>query len=211
MTTSALHRLEHGEQSKDSSPKSEASAHETFVLPMTDIDHLFNAPPVAPLSAGLPEIIGVPGTEYLLEQLEVAKHIKFGTLRLMLPKAKITPGVADGTQQALRRYAEYRISQQQTLIRETRHHGWRLTAVATVLLALFLSLSSLFGSELTAGLRPLLRKTLEYGFEIIGWVMFWHPIEVLAFQPISMKSRLKALSRMMDLQVVVENVRELQP
>ena len=38
---------------------------------------------------------------------------------------------------------------------------------------------SLFASELTAGLRPLLRKTLEYGLEIVGWVMLWYPIEVL--------------------------------
>lgn len=171
---------------------------------MRDMAHMFNAPPVDPLSPGLPEIFGVPGADYLVQQLEIERHVKLETVRVIVPKEKFFPGLADQTQRALQRYAECRIPRQQTLVRETRRHGWRLTAAAAVLLAFFLALSSLFSSELTEGLRPLLRKTLEYGFEIVGWVMLWYPIEVLVFQPIAIKTRIKALRRLMELRVVAE-------
>jgi hypothetical protein len=45
---------------------------------------------------------------------------------------------------------------------------------------------------------------MEYGFEIIGWVMLWYPIEVLVFQPMAMKTRIAALRKLKDLPVVLE-------
>ena len=93
---------------------------------------------------------------------------------------------------------------QEALARETRRRGLRVTVAALVLLAFFLSLSNLFASDITEGMRPLLRKTLEYGFEIVGWVMLWHPIEALVFEPITIKHKVTALRRLMDLRVVVE-------
>jgi hypothetical protein len=177
---------------------------DTLQLPMRDVAHLFNAPPVDPLSPGLPEVLGISGVEYVLQQLETKRPVKLKSVRLVVPEGKFSPALAGETEHALRRYAESRIPQQQTLVRETRRHGWRLTAFAIVLLAFFLALSSLFASDLTAGLRPLLRKTLEYGFEIVGWVMLWYPIEVLVFQPIAIKSRIKALRRLMELRVVAK-------
>ena len=53
---------------------------------------------------------------------------------------------------------------------------------------LFSGLRALFfASEYTE--RPLLRKTLEHGFEIVDWVMLWH-IEVLVFEPIAIKNKI---------------------
>jgi hypothetical protein len=50
---------------------------------------------------------------------------------------------------------------------------------------------------------PMLRETLEFGFEIVAWVMLWNPIDALVFEPIAMKHEIRALRRMMGLQVVV--------
>jgi hypothetical protein len=61
-----------------------------------------------------------------------------------------------------------------------------------------------FASEATEALPPLLRKTPEYGFETIGWVMHWYPIEVLVFQPIAIRSSIEALRKVIELRVVVE-------
>lgn len=171
---------------------------------MRDMSHMFNAPLIDPLSPGLPDVLGISGAEYLLQQLEIRRPIKLRTVQVVVPDGRFFPDLAGQTEHALHRYAECRIPQQQTLVLETRGHGWRLTGIATVLLAFFLAASSLFASELTAGLGPLLRKTLEYGFEIVGWVMLWHPIEVLVFQPIAIKTRIKALRRLMELRVVAE-------
>jgi hypothetical protein len=159
---------------------------------------------VDPASVGVPEILGVAGVEYLLQRLEMVRGRGPTTLRLVLPAAKVIPGVAEQSEAALRSFAEWRIEQQRLAIRETRRHGWRLTLAAVLLLAVFIGLSTVFASELTAGMRPLLRKTFEYGFEIVGWVMLWYPIEVLVFQPIALKARMAALRRLMGLRVIVE-------
>jgi len=172
-------------------------------LPIRDMTQLFNAPPINPLSPALPEALGVSGAEYLLQQLEIKRPTMLTTVQLIFPEG-CSADISPQAKNALRSYAEARIPQQQTLLRETRRNGWRLTGYAVILLAFFLALSSLFASELTERLRPLIRKTFEYGFEIIGWVMLWYPIEVLIFQPIAIRSRIKALRRLMELQVVAE-------
>jgi hypothetical protein len=176
----------------------------SVLLPIGDIAQLFNPPRVNPLSSSLPEILGTSGAEYVLHRLQTRRQVKAEMLRLTLPKDQLASGLAEETQRALRRYAEYRIQEQQELARETRRHGWRLTGVAFLLLALFLAVSQLFASELTEWMRPLLRTTLEYGFEIIGWVMLWYPIEVLVFSPIAIRQRIEALRRLTALRVVIE-------
>jgi hypothetical protein len=175
-----------------------------FVLPMCDMAHMFNAPPVDPLSSSPPEILGISGASYVLGQLETRRQVKAEILHILLPDGKITSGLAEQTRHALERYAEYRIHEQQALASETRRRGWRVTVASLVLLAFFLSLANFFGSEATEGMRPLLRQTLEYGFEIVGWVMLWHPIEALVFEPIAIKHKITALRRLMQLQIAVE-------
>ena len=176
----------------------------TVLLPLRDMAQMFNAALVDPLSPSPPEVLGISGVQYVLEQLETRRSVEAETLHVVLPDSKITPGLADDTRQALQRYAHYRIQKQQALARETRRRGRRVTLAAVVLLAFFLALSQLFASDITEGMRPLLRKTLEYGFEIVGWVMLWHPIEVLVFEPIAIKHKITALRRLKQLRVVVE-------
>jgi len=183
------------------------NAADVLTLPLTDIAHLFNAPAVDPTSIGVPEILGMAGVEYLLQQLEMVKGRGSTTLRLVLPRPRVISGMAEQSEAALRTYAEWRIEQLQLAVRATRRHGRRLTLVAVLLLAVFLGLSTIFASELTEGMRPLLRKTFEYGFEIVGWVMLWYPLEVLVFQPIALKTRISALRRVKALRVIVEEIR----
>ena len=71
------------------------------------------------------------------------------------------------------------------------------------MLAVCLALSSLFASDLTEWMRPLIRKTFEYGFEIIGWVILWHPIDVLVFSPVAIRARLAALQTLATVDVVI--------
>ena len=170
---------------------------------MRDMAHMFNAPRVDPLSPSPPEVLGISGVRYVLQQLETRRQVKAETLHVVLPDGKIVPGLSEQTQQALQRYAAYRIQEQQALARENRRRGLRVTIAALVLFAFFLTLSNLFASEVTEGMRPVLRKTLEYGFEIVGWVMLWHPIEALVFEPIAIKHKITALQRLMELRVVV--------
>ena len=189
----------HASASESLSPSSDS-----LRLALRDVGQMFNAPLVDPLSASPLEVLGVSGAKFVLQQLETRRHIETETLHLVLHSDKITPILAEQIEKALRRYAEYRIQEEQALARETRRRGWRVTFAAVLLLAFFLALAQFFASEYTEGMRPLLRTTLEYGFEIVGWVMLWHPIEVLVFEPIAIKHSINALRRLVELRVVVE-------
>jgi len=78
-----------------------------------------------------------------------------------------------------------------------------VAGLAFVLLAICLALASLFASELTEGMRPLVRTTFEYGFEIIGWVILWHPVDVLVFSPMAIRARIAALRTLAAVEVTV--------
>ena len=179
---------------------------DTLLLPLTDPDHLFNAPSVNPLTSSLPEILGISGADYLLSQLRTRRFAR--TAVLALPEDQIVPGLAERTEKALRRFAEHRIQQEQTSLRNIRWRGWRATLIALFLLAISLTIASFFGSEVTRGVPSVLRRTLEYGFEITGWVMLWHPIELLVFEPFQTKDKIAALCRLAELRVVLRSWKE---
>jgi len=79
----------------------------------------------------------------------------------------------------------------------------KVAVFALVMLTICLALSSLFASDLTEGMRPLVRTTFEYGFEIIGWVILWHPIDVLVFSPVAIRARLAALQTLATVDIVI--------
>ena len=108
---------------------------------------------------------------------------------------------------ALHRQAELRIEDQRRELRNTYRYGWRVTGIALLLLAACLAISHIFSSDFTQNMRPLIRKTFEYGFEIIGWVILWHPVDVLVFSPLEIRSRLTSLKTLASINVVTRPMR----
>src|SRR5262249_31522655 len=155
-----------------------------LMLALTDLSHLFNALRVEPLSRSPTEVLGVSGVDYLLNQLHMDKRrLQARTLTLLLPLEKISSASAEQVTRALHRVAELRLERERAELRNTYRYGWKVTGLALIMLAVCLALSHVFTSEWTEWMRPLTRTMFEYGFEIIGWVLLWHPIDVLAFVP----------------------------
>ena len=185
------------------SPPDKAADAAELVLPLTEIAQLFNAPQIEPLSPSPPEVLGISGVDYLLSLLHLDKKLQRARkLLLQLPPGKTTVALATQTTRALHRLAEWRIEQQRRELRDTYRYGWKAAGMAVVILATCLALSSLFTSDLTGGMRPLIRKTFEYGFEIVGWVILWHPIDVLVFAPLSIRARIASLQTLAEVEVV---------
>ena len=173
-------------------------------LPLSDISFLFNAPRIEPMSSCPPEVLGVSGITYLFNYLHLDKsRQRARTLVLTLPMEKITPALAEQATQAIRRHTELNITQALQELRNTYCYGWRVTVVAVFLLAICLGLSSLFSSEMTEWMGPLTRKTFDYGIEIIGWVILWHPVDLLGFTPLAIRARITTLRTIASLDVVV--------
>ncbi|EDY16372.1 hypothetical protein CfE428DRAFT_6089 [Chthoniobacter flavus Ellin428] len=186
-----------------SSSSEEADAAE-LVLPLSDRAHLFNAPPADPLSRSPAEVLSISGVEHLLNLLHMDKQRqKARQLVLLLSPEKASSASAEQITRALHRLAELRIECEHRELRGTYRSGWRMLGVAVILLAVCLALASIFTSHLTEGMRPLTRQTFEYGFEIIGWVLLWHPIDVLAFAPLAIRARIAALQSLVGMEVVI--------
>jgi hypothetical protein len=165
---------------------------------------LFNAPRIDPLSRSPAEALGVSGVEHLLNLLHMDKRRQRARrLVLLLPPEKASSASAEQTARALRRVVELRIERERRELRSTYRNAWQMTGIAVILLAVCLGLASIFTSDLTERLRPLTRQTFEYGFEIIGWVLLWHPIDVLAFAPLATRARIRALRALASMDVVV--------
>ncbi len=187
-----------------SSPPNDTAHAEEIALPLTDIAHLFNAPRIDPLSRSPAEVLGVSGVEHLLNLLHMDKQRQRARkLVLLLPPEKASCASAEETARALRRVVALRIERERRELRCTYRNGWQMTGIAAILLAICLGLASIFTSDLTEGLRPLTRQTFEYGFEIIGWVLLWHPIDVLAFAPLAIRARIAALQSLAAVDVVI--------
>jgi hypothetical protein len=174
-----------------------------LVLPIADPAHLFNASPIDPLSPGVPEVLGVSGVDYVLSQLETTSRAR--TLALVVPESEDTADLASHSERSLRRYAQYRIQQDETALRDVRRRGWRATLLALVLLAAFLGLASLVGTDIASGIPRVLRTAMAHGLEILAWVMLWHPIELVVFSPLLLRDKIAALGRLERLQVVVRH------
>jgi hypothetical protein len=175
-----------------------------LTLVLTDAAHLFVAPPAQPLSPSAPEALGVAGVDYLLGRLRTDPAAQRArTLTLIVPPDKASGVDATRLALALHRQAEFRLDEQRRELRHTYRHGLKVAGIAVVLLAACIAVSSLFASDLTAGMRPLIRKTFEYGFEIVGWVMLWNPVDVLVFSPLAIRAQIRALNTLANVQLVV--------
>lgn len=188
----------------DTAPGGELATSSELTLQLSDLTQLFNAPRIDPSSHRLVEVGGVAGVQHLLDQLHLDQRLqRTRTLTLLLPADKAVSASADETARALHRHAQFRIERERRELRNTYRYGGRVAVFAIVTLAICLGLSSIFASDVTEWMRPLLRKTFEYGFEIIGWVVLWHPIDVLVFSPVSIRARMAALRALAAMDVVV--------
>jgi len=175
-----------------------------FLLPLSELGHLFSVPPIAPLSPSPAEALGVSGVEHLLNLLHMDKQQqRTRELILLLPPEKAAAASAEETGRALHRVVQLRIERERRELRNTYRYGRRTAGIALLLLAVCLGLASIFTSDLTAGLGPIMRATFEYGFEIIGWVLLWHPIDILAFTPLGIRARITALQALGAMKVAI--------
>jgi len=186
------------------SPPNDTAHSAGLVFQLTDIADLFNAPRIDPQSRSPAEVLGVSGVDYLLDLLHMNKKMqRVRTLVILLPPDRAPSAAAEQITRALHRVAEQRIDRERRALRGTYRSGWKMFGIAVILLAVCLGLASIFTSDLTERMRPLARTTFEYGFEIIGWVLLWHPIDVLAFAPLAIRSRITALHALASMDVVI--------
>jgi hypothetical protein len=175
-------------------------------IKLDDIAHLFVAPEFDPFSDQDAELLGQPALLYLLRKLG-PDHLKRGgplSLTLQLPPDTVTPDLKARVEQALRRYCEVRIADDQAQLRIMRSNGLRSLPSAIMALGICLALSYLFLSNVLAFLSPAMNELLGQGFGIVSWVVLWHPVEAFLYDPIPLRREISVLNYLAATDITIE-------
>jgi hypothetical protein len=176
--------LSREQQAMTSSSIQETGARELRV-DVRDINHLFVAPDIDPLSVREGEVVGEPALLRIVRKLMATRELDLAyKLVVHVPADRIDPALEERTRIALSRYSAIKIEDNEAQLRIMRREAGGLLVRGMLILLVCMGLSSLFNSETIPGIPPLIATTLGEGFNVLGWVMLWGPIEAYFFNPL---------------------------
>lgn len=166
-----------------------SASSEDLVVRVAKVEHLFVAPDTDPLAQHEGEVMGEPALLRVVRRL-LAAHKMRGTQRLvvLLPRERIETGLGERVRAALRRYCTLKLEDNDAQLQVLRRQAGRLLLRGVLILAVCVGLSSMFQSDLVVFLPPLLKNALGEGFNVIGWVMLWRPVETYFFDPLPIRT-----------------------
>jgi hypothetical protein len=171
-----------------------------------DIDELFNAPPIDPLSSNPAAVLGEAGLAYVVRQeLGRGLHNWQGRrLVILLPPDQITPELQARVEKAIRHYAMAKKTENEILIRLSR---WR--SLVGLLFAIFVAgVLALTGLLLTSVIFPSASdtaKALLVGLlTIFIWATVWNPWDRLVFEWVEPYMENRILNSVKTMEIVVQ-------
>lgn len=182
---------------------------EELVVQVGEIRDLFTAPDADLLARYEGEVMGEPALLRVVRKLMAARRMSdTRKLVVLLPGDKIEPGLSERTRSALQRYCNLKIEDNDTQLLLMRREGGRLLLRGLLILLICVGVSSVFRSETLTFLPPLINNALGEGFNVIGWVMLWSPVEAYFFNPIPIRTSSTVHRFLKSLQV---EIRPQQP
>ena len=177
-----------------------------FTVKLDDIAHLFVAPEFDPFSEQEAELLGQSALLYVLRQLipGAAKWDQPIRLTVQLPPDKVTPDLKAHTDQALDRFCQAHIADRVAQLRVLRRNGLRSLPPAIASLANCLVLSGLFLSDALTFVPHLVNQLLGQGFGIISWVVLWHPMEAILYDPIPLRREIAVFRYISTTEINIE-------
>jgi len=169
-----------------------ADAHlgsDELVVQVEQIRDLFTAPDTDPLAQHEGEVMGEPALQRVVRKLMAARKMdSTRKLVVLLPSEKFESALAQRTRAALERYCTLKLEDNDAELEIMRRDAERLLLRGILILLVCVGVSSLFRSDTIAFLPPLINNALGEGFNVIGWVMLWRPIEAYFFNPIPIRT-----------------------
>jgi hypothetical protein len=162
---------------------------EELMVRVGEIRDLFVAPDTDPLAQHEGEVMGEPALRRVARKLMAARKMSGArTLVVLLPGDKIEPGLAERAREALVRYCTLKLEDNEAELQIMRREAGRLLLRGMLILLVCVGVSSVFRSETITFLPPLINNALGEGFNVIGWVMLWRPVETYFFNPIPIRT-----------------------
>jgi hypothetical protein len=164
-----------------------------ITLPVSDVRHLFVAPDTDPLAQHEGEVMGEPALLRVVRKLMATREMSgVHKLVVLLPRDRLEPGLDARTRVAVERYCGLKIEDNDAQLRVMRREAGILLLRGVLILLACMGMSALFTSETITVLPPLVSSTLGEGFNVIGWVMLWRPIEAYFFNPLPIRTSTRA-------------------
>jgi hypothetical protein len=159
-----------------------------LVVRVGEIRDLFAAPDTDPLAQNEGEVMGEPALLRVARKL-MAAHRMSGAHKLvvLLPENRVEPDLAERTRIALERYCTLKLEDNEDQLRLMRREAGSLLLRGVLILLVCVGVSSVFRSETITFLPLLVNSALGEGFNVIGWVMLWAPVEAYFFNPIPIR------------------------
>ena len=175
-----------------------------LVVRVSDVRHLFVAPDIDPLATHDEEVLGEPALLRVVRKLMAASEMRGAhKLIVLLPPEKMEAGLEERTRHAIHRYCRLKIEANDLTLRVMQREAGRLLVRGILILMFCMGMSSLFSSEALGVLPSLLSSTIGEGFNVIGWVMMWRPVEAFFFNPLPIRTSSKAHRFVQTLHVEV--------
>jgi hypothetical protein len=175
-----------------------------LVVRVGEIRDLFVAPDTDPLAQNEGEVMGEPALRRVARKLMAARKMSGGhKLVVLLPEEKIEPGLTECAGKALVRYCGLKLEDNEAELRLMRREAGRLLLRGVLILLVCVAVSSVFRSETITFLPPIVSSALGEGFNVIGWVMLWRPVETYFFNPIPIRTSSKVHRFLQSLQIEI--------
>ena len=120
---------------------------------------------------------------------------------IFLPKASIEPGLTGKITEALQRYCQFKLQQN-----EDTMAAFRREALIALLIGILFLVSGLFLSQFVdrmTFLPPFLNTFLSDGFNIAFWVILWRPIDFFLFELWPFWRENRIYKKIMQMEIVV--------
>ena len=165
------------------------ASEEDLVVKVAKVQDLFVAPDTDPLAQHEGEVMGEPALLRVVRRLLAARKMRGGQkLVVVLPADTNEPNLTERVRAALVRYCALKLEDNDAQLQLLRRQAGRLLLRGILILAVCVGLSSLFRGELITFLPPLIKNALGEGFNVIGWVMLWRPVEAYFFDPLPLRT-----------------------
>lgn len=145
-------------------------------LDYQDINWLFVTPSTSPFSEDYQIYSGMPGIEFIVNEMRANQRLKRVETTIVLPPEKITPSLEYQTGLAVRRYCQARGHALQQDQRILRTRILRSVTLAVVGVLISVVLGNTLASE-----EDFVLSLIGNVLYFFGWVAVWYPMDAIVF------------------------------
>ena len=177
----------------------------SFTFELNSISDFLRAPkPSDPFSENEMLYTGESAVERMKRQLRPGPLPPTLHITLLLPANQITPDLPQKVRSALDRFCLSIIQDNQNEQRLKRFKGLRASIQGLIFLAVCLFISALFASHFLSFIPPFLDGVFSEGFNIIGWIALWHPVEGFLYDNAPLKHENDLLHLLQRASIVIQ-------